>query len=415
MGNKRTEELFCSVCGKSSLDDCSFNKKNKMCNRHYLQMKRHGKITSVEYAGRDAITDNEKICYVCGDKNHKKYYRWNHDGEYKNKVLCGKHYNQMLNHNFINDATQSKHIDRERSWTKEEKDSLEQMYKDGLSCEEMSRMLDRTIQAISLMSGKLGLGDKYMRSNNPNFKAIYQDYDWCYERYINRRMSFEEMADEANCSKRVIEKWCGDIHKLNYHTIKNYIKLNDIQRQLIMFSLLGDGHIDKRENQPVFIVSHAENQKDYLFWKYEILNNLCNKEPSYIPEQYKVFDGKDYLCKATYRLCTKIISELKEIRKMNRIDIIEQLNDFGLSIHMLDDGCRSNSNWEICLAEYTQEEIDLYIRLCEERFGLKCYQTNNPIYVTFRADSSRKLDEIIIDNIPKSLDVIKYKILDKVS
>lgn len=412
---KKKEELFCSVCGVSSFEDCNFNAKNMMCNRHNLQMRRHGKIISVEYAGHDVITEEEKVCCVCGDKEHKRYYRWIHDGEYKGGILCGKHYNQMSLHNCISDPSQSEHIDKERSWTDEEKDKFEQLYKDGLSLENISQILNRSTGALSSMGSRMGLGDKYMRSNNPNFKAIYQDYDWCYERYINRRMSFEEMAAEAGSTKRVIEKWCSEVHRLNYHTMKNHIHLTDIQRQLIMFSLLGDGHIDKRKEQPVFIVSHAENQRDYLYWKYEILKNLCNKGPSYIPEQYKTFNNKDYLCQPTHRLVTKIVTEFKEIRSMNRIDIIKQLNEFGLSIHVLDDASRGDSNWNICLAEYTQEEIELYIQICNERFGLECHQTKDPMFVIFTADSSRKLDKIIMNNIPRDLDVIKYKILDKVA
>ena len=409
--SKELPEVFCTVCGRSSNDDKYFHRKDCLCNRHYLQIKRHGAPTGKD---RGIAGEKKDYCEVCNDKEHKTYYVWNRDGELYGKTLCGKHYNQMLNHNRITDTSPSDHIDNRKAWTEEEKIKFEELYKQGLSFEEISKILDRGIGSLNTMSSKLKLGYKYMRPNNPHFKAIYQDYDWCYERYINRRMSFEEMAEEAGCTKRVIEKWCGDVHKLNYHTIKYHIHLSDLQRQLIMFSLLGDGHIDKRETQPIFIVSHAENQKDYLFWKYEILKNLCNKEPSYIPEQYKNFsNGNWYLCQPQYRIATKIIMELSDIRKIEQIDIIKQLNEFGLSIHLLDDGSRNESNWELCLAEYTQEEIDLYIQLCKERFDLNSWQEKDKRYILFDAESSKKLDKIILRSIPNDLDVIKYKILDK--
>ena len=39
-------ELKCSVCGKLASEDSHFYKSKMLCNRHYLQMYRHGKILS---------------------------------------------------------------------------------------------------------------------------------------------------------------------------------------------------------------------------------------------------------------------------------------------------------------------------------------------------------------------------------
>ena len=164
----------------------------------------------------------------------------------------------------------------------------------------------------------------------------------------------------------------------------------------------------------MYIESHAENQKDYLFWKWSILKDICTQKPVYYPPQKHSFGGdKLYDCKAQYRLCTRIVDELKPIRAMNISDILLQLNEFGLSIHTLDDGFRSDSNWEICLAEWTDEEVQLYLKLCKEKFQLDGYKMKDQRYVKFTADSSRLLDKIILRNIPNDLDIIKYKILER--
>lgn len=34
-------------------------------------------------------------CSYCGSEDSSEYYVWHHDGEYQNKVLCGKHYQQL--------------------------------------------------------------------------------------------------------------------------------------------------------------------------------------------------------------------------------------------------------------------------------------------------------------------------------
>lgn len=304
-----------------------------------------------------------------------------------------------------------------RTWTEEEEKQLEEMYKDGLSFKEISEKLNRSISSINDKSLRMKLGEKYIRKNNPRFKAPYQDYDWCFDRYIERGMTHQQMAQECGATKRVIEKWCSGIHHLNNHTFRKLKKLNNIQKQIIMFGLLGDGHIDKRDTQPMYIECHAEDEKEYLFWKYDILKDICNKEPTYYKAAYSSFGkNKQYLCKPIYRLNTKIIDDLYEIRSMKKLEIIKQLNEFGLCLHILDDGNRSDL-WHICLAEWSNEEKNLYISICKNKFDLNCYLNKDDRYAYFDANSSRKIDEIILFNIPNNLDVVNKKIIknDKIT
>lgn len=297
-------------------------------------------------------------------------------------------------------------------WTQEEIAILKDLYYNNEPLENIANKLDRTKKAVARKASELKISRSIMDKHNNKYKAPYQDYNWCYERYINRSMTHEQMAKEANTTLRTIQKWCSEKHGLNARTFKKYKKLSDIQRQLIMFSLLGDGHIDKRENEPLFIVSHAENQKDYLYWKHDILIDLCSSEPTYYPEGTAIFNGKEYKRNGAYRFCTRVINDLIPIREMSKYEIIDKLNEFGLSIHMLDDAYRSRSNWDICVASFTDKEKNLYINICQERFGLSCKLMNDNRYIEFDALSSRKIDDIILSNIPNDLDVVQYKITD---
>lgn len=305
-----------------------------------------------------------------------------------------------------------------RTWTKEEEQYLDKLYSEYLPMNDIVNKLNnfsntkRSYTAISSKAVSMGLPIKYMKSNNPNFKAVYQDYDWCYERFINKGMTMQEMAEEAGTTVRTIQKWCSEKYGLNDWTFKVKKKLNELQYQIIMFGRLGDGHIDKRVDQPMYIEVHAENQKDYLFWKWNILKDICNKEPVYYPKRTKEFNGKIYNVQATYRLNTRVVDDLKLIRSMKIKDIIIQLNEFGLSLHMLDDGYRGYSNWQLCLADYSQDDIDLYMKVCQEKFGLYAKQLKDNRYIQFDSKSSRNIDEIILNNIPNNLDIIKYKILN---
>lgn len=299
-----------------------------------------------------------------------------------------------------------------KTWTSIEENKLAELYASGMKIEDISKHLDKTQKAVSSKISDMGLAKDVTRKTDCRFKADYQSYDWCYERYINKGISMKEMAAEAGASLRVIQKWCSEKHGLNEWTFKKEKKLTDLQKQIIMFGKLGDGHIDRRENQPMYIESHAENQKDYLFWKWSILKDLCHHEPVYYPPKSREFNGKIYDTQAMYRLNTRIIDDLKPIRNMDIKDIIIQLNDLGLSLHMLDDGFRAHSNWQLCLADYSQDEIDLYIKTCKEKFSLLAKQLKDNRYIQFDAESTRKIDTIILDNIQNDLDVVKYKILD---
>lgn len=253
-----------------------------------------------------------------------------------------------------------------------------------------------------------------LNKTDRNYKAIYQDYDWCYQKYMVEGLNHDEMAKEANCSKRVIEKWCCEKHKLTQYYRQKYKELSIIQKDFIIGSLLGDGHIDKRETQPIFIVSHAENQKDYLYWKYNIMKDLCNIPPTYYKAKESPFpNGKMYLCQPFYRISTRIHDCLLEYRSMSKHELIDKLNEFSLVILMLDDGFRDRSNWQVCLADISLDDRLYFVKIMINTFKLNAYiDTCDDRYINFRADSSRELDDIILKIIPNDLDIIKYKITE---
>lgn len=253
-----------------------------------------------------------------------------------------------------------------------------------------------------------------LNKNDCNFKAIYQDYDWCYQKYMVEGLNHKQMAKEAKCSKRVIEKWCSERHRLTQKYRQIHKELSNLQKDFIIGSLLGDGHIDKREFQPMFIVSHAENQKDYLYWKHDLMKDFCNTSPTYYKAKESPFpNGKMYLCQPHYRMCTRIHDCLLTYRAMTKRELIDNLNEFSLAILMLDDGYRDRSNWEVCLADILLEDREYFVKIMQDKFNLDSYlDSTDDRYINFRAESSRQIDEIILKNIPTDLDIIRYKITE---
>jgi len=349
-----------------------------------------------------------QYCSICGvsEKDTRFYYN-SKCGE----NLCNKHYTQLNRSGKITDPSKPDINFKKVFWTTEEEKILVELIDKKTSYEEIARILNkRSVGSISCKVANMGIETGY--TNSPKFKAIYQNYDWCYQKYMIEGLNHEEMALEAKCSMRVIEKWCSEIHKLTQKYRQENKKLSVLQSDLIIGSMLGDGHIDKRETQPLFIVSHAENQKDYLYYKYNILKDLCNKEPSYIEEGLRNFGEGIYKCQPQYRLCTRIHDCLLEYRDKSYTYLLNLLNEYSLLIWILDDAYRGRSNWTLCVAEYTQSDIDCGIRILKDRFDLICWQNKDVRYLSFDAESSRAIDRIILKNLPNNFDIIKYKITE---
>ena len=87
---------------------------------------------------------------------------------------------------------------------------------------------------------------------------LYKDKDWLFHEVIELNKKADQIAKENGWTPRVVKKWMGllGINNDSYQKLK---KLSDKQKELISFSLLGDGCIASKN---IFIVSHSIKQKD---------------------------------------------------------------------------------------------------------------------------------------------------------
>ena len=116
----------------------------------------------------------------------------------------------------------------------------------------------------------------------------------------------------------------------------------------------------------------------------------------------QITDKRTFVEFADNELVSSLITELEKIKT---------LDNLGLSLYMLDDASRSDSNWELCVAMLTQEEKKYFLDICKDRFDINGYiQNYDNRYITFDAVSSRKIDDIILNVLPHNLDIITKKI-----
>jgi hypothetical protein len=115
-------------------------------------------------------------------------------------------------------------------------------------------------------------------------------------------------------------------------------RLTSIQRELVLGSLLGDGHLRPHRNKVVFEFLQTAKRKFYVEWKHEILGDLA------CPQIYHHQDKREY-----YKLVTKIHPELSELyhlfykdgRKTVPEEIGKILTPFAVTVWFMDDGSKS--------------------------------------------------------------------------
>ena len=139
------------------------------------------------------------------------------------------------------------------------------------------------------------------------------------------------------------------------------IKITKEMEEIIVGTLLGDGHINcnsksltKEKETAILVFAHKLEQKSYCFHKYEELKPLFNREP-----QYNLQERNGKLNESFYAI-TKSSLSLKKYRnifyKGKEKIIPENISDFytkkSLAYHFMDDGSRKNNQFYLHLNSF---------------------------------------------------------------
>ena len=121
---------------------------------------------------------------------------------------------------------------------------------------------------------------------------------------------------------------------------KKHVRLNKEQKSLLIALLIGDGTISSNY---VFKLSHSEQQKEYLEWKINLLNNYNIKNNGL--KEYTSTCGYNKGKKVLYSQLS-IIPTIKALRRSIYIPkktitrrLLNWLNPLGIAIWYMDDGC----------------------------------------------------------------------------
>ena len=114
--------------------------------------------------------------------------------------------------------------------------------------------------------------------------------------------------------------------------------LTEVQRDIIIGSLLGDGHLRKHRNRVVFEFLQTARRKFYVEWKHRMLGGLS------LPKIYHYKGKREY-----YKLVTKAHPELdalyakfyRECQKIVPEDVGKMLTPISVAVWFMDDGSKS--------------------------------------------------------------------------
>jgi ubiquinol-cytochrome c reductase cytochrome b subunit len=203
--------------------------------------------------------------------------------------------------------------------------------------------------------------------------------------------------------------------------IKNKIAISPKQKSLIIGSLLGDGTmwIGKGAVNANFKVEQGLVQKDFVFWKYDILKSLVFTEPkiSYRYDVQREKYPKSWWFRTTrHPLLTDIYNMFyipeghKTGRKIVPKDIEDYLDPLGLAVWIMDDGSYNNGIIDISTYSFLEPEINLLQDVFKKKFDINARyhkDRDKGFRMHCNKEETKKLIKIIL---PYTIPSMMYKI-----
>ena len=184
-------------------------------------------------------------------------------------------------------------------------------------------------------------------------------------------------------------------------------RLTQIQRSVIIGSLLGDGYVRilKGRKNAFLEINHSIKMKNYVDWKYEILKSIVISPP-------KLRKGNGN--RVAYRFFTRQHPEITELFKLfykNGKKVIPdfKLDPISLAIWYMDDGSKcGTSNYYLNTQQFTIEDQQKLMNQLK-LFGIESKLNKDKEYWRIRMimSSVPTFKELIQENIIPSL---QYKI-----
>ncbi|MFA4975857.1 MAG: LAGLIDADG endonuclease [Candidatus Paceibacterota bacterium] len=150
------------------------------------------------------------------------------------------------------------------------------------------------------------------------------------------------------------------------------------QLDVIIGSLLGDARLECRSKgirvkyTARFRVHHGEKQKEYVWWKYEILKNIVSSKP----REITCINKKRNLKEISWYFHTKSLKNfgiIHEIFYKNRVkkfptEILPIFSDRMLAVWYMDDGSNNHGNVTLSTHSFSLEDQKIIIDFLKKKY-----------------------------------------------
>lgn len=234
--------------------------------------------------------------------------------------------------------------------------------------------------------------------------------------YIDMDKTTYQISNDLNCSRKTVSNFLKRYgikikrYKRKYSEYYNQ-KLTDLQKNLLIGSLLGDGcvakHHNSGENKCRFIECHSIKQLGYLEFKKNILSNFIFNKIRYIDNSKNKSFGNGI--SVTFEtVLHKEFDYFYDMFYKNNKKIVPNLNltPFSLAIWYYDDGSLSFDNEKSVKPKiklHTEGFDDNSINNCQkilnDSFGISSFVVNNKGYkiISLNTTETEKMISIVKD------------------
>ena len=186
---------------------------------------------------------------------------------------------------------------------------------------------------------------------------------------------------------------------------KKKLRLNSTQKSLLVGSLLGDGtlRVGKEAINANLKIEHGLLQKEYVFWKYEILKNWVPTPPK-ISYRYKEDTKEKYEKSWWFRTVRHPeITEFWSIfylngKKVIPLNIDKFLSPLVLAVWVMDDGSFNKNKLDLSTYSFSLNEIKLLQKALNSKFNIESYfyrDRDKGYRMYFTVANTQKLSHLI--------------------
>ena len=232
----------------------------------------------------------------------------------------------------------------------------------------------------------------------------------------NKGLTDEEIAEVLECSHQHIKRirLSNGLKREEAKRPNNY-KYSNIEYQVILGTVLGDGHLARQHKNGgvVLSISHCERQKEYIEWKREFLKeNSCEvrkewchdarfKNPDYVRYSFYTYSSTDLI-----DFYNRWYLPKKTICKED----FEKIEPLGLAIWYMDDGHKCvDGGCVLCTNSFSLEELHMVQEVLKNKFDIDTtiWESCNETYIP--AKSYQKFKDLIYPYI-NEVKCMQYKL-----